>query len=250
MKQESDSARFAALQGGVFQTTQWHIVLAAKNGNSPEADAALEELCRVYSPALFAYLRRSGYTFADAQDLAQEFLSRFVHKEWLNHLEDQRGKFRSFLLTFLKHFLSDERRRASAQKRGGGKILISLDACEADERDSIGPVDGLTPDQIYERRWAQAMMTRALEQLREEYARRGKSALFEHLKEQHPGERGANSHASIARDLAMTTQAVKNALHSFRRRYAELMRREVAQTVLDPREVSDELDHLVGLFGR
>jgi RNA polymerase sigma factor (sigma-70 family) len=250
MKKETDSAPLAAVHGGVFQTTHWSVVLAAKNGNSLEAEAALEELCRVYSPALYAYLRRTGHSVEDAQDLVQEFLSRFVHRDWLDHLEDQRGKFRSFLLTFLKHFVADERRRENAQKRGGGKVLVSLDACAADEREALAPMNGLTPDQIYERRWAQLMMARALERLRADYVKRGKAALFDRLQDFQPGERSSQSYAEIAAALGLTVQAVKNASLTFRRRYAEFMRREVAETVLDPREVSAELDHLVRLFGR
>jgi DNA-directed RNA polymerase specialized sigma24 family protein len=204
----------------------------------------------VYSRSIYAYLRRTGHEVEDAKDLAQEFLSRFVHRDWLNHLEEQRGKFRCFLLTFLKHFLSDEWRRANALKRGGGRMLISLDACEAEERDALAPADGLTPDQVYERRWAETVMTRAFERLRADYARRGKSDLFEQLKDLQPGERDSHSHAQIAATLGMTVPAIKSAALSYRRRYADCMRREVAETVLDPREASEELEHLVRVFGR
>jgi len=214
----------------------------AKNGDSPGAEAALEELCRIYSPALRAYLRRTGHDEHDAQDLVQEFLSRFVHRDWLDHLEDQRGKFRCFLLTFLKHFVADEYRRENALKRGGGKVFVSLDDCQAS--------DSLTPDQIYERQWAQVMMARALDRLREDYTKRDQAALFDHLQDIHPKCPDSRSHAEIAVALGMSVQAVKNAAITFRRRYAECMRREVAETVLDPREVAEELDHLVKLFAR
>jgi RNA polymerase sigma-70 factor (ECF subfamily) len=250
MKGNANAAPSAATMGGVFQTTRWNIVLAAKNGASPEATVALEELCRTYSPAIYAYLRRIGYAVEDAQDLTQEFLSRFVHREWLHHLEGQQGKFRSFLLTFLKHFLSDERRRANALKRGGGRLLISLDACQAEARDLMIPATDLTPDQVYERRWAQAVMTRALDRLRADYTRRGKLMLFQQLTDLQPGEGESTSHAQIAAALGMTVPAIKSAALAFRRRYAECMRREVAETVLDPREVGEELEHLVQIFGR
>ena len=126
-------------------------------------------------------MRRKGFKPEEAQDLTQEFLSRFIHKEWLSHLKDQRGKFRSFLLTFLENFLSDERDRANAQKRGGGKQIVSLDAYEAEERGAIEPADGLTADQAYERRWAQAVMEQAYRKLGEEYAAKGKTTLFDQI---------------------------------------------------------------------
>ena len=163
-------------------------------------------------------------------------------------MQEQRGRFRSFLLAFLKNFLADERRRANAQKRGGGQWFISLDACAAEERHVLAFADGLTPDQIYDRCWAQTVMTRALERLREEYGKRGQTALFDQLKDLHPGERGQHSHTEIAAVLGLTTQAVKNAVQVFRRRYAECMRCEVAQTVADPSEVNAELKNLVELF--
>jgi len=239
-----------APHGGVFQTTQWRVVLAAKEGGSPAAAEALEKLCETYSPAIYAYLRRSGHGPEDAQDLAQEFLSRFVHRDWLQHLEDQRGKFRSFLLTFLRHFVADQRRREKAQKRGGGKMFISLDACTADEQEDLASMNGFTPDEIFERRWARLVMTRALDCLRADYLRRGKISLFEHLQTLCPGDQDSSSHAEIAASLGISVQAIKNASRAFRRRYAEFMRREVAETVLDPREVGAELAHLVNLFSR
>jgi RNA polymerase sigma-70 factor (ECF subfamily) len=165
-------------------------------------------------------------------------------------LQDQRGKFRSFLLAFLENFLRDERDRAHAQKRGGGKEPISLDAYEAGERELLGPVDGLTADQIYEKRWALAVMASAVERLRENYAARGQTALFDQLKDLQPGEHGERSYARIGAALGMTEQAVKNAALAFRRRYAQLLRDEIAQTVLEPGEVNEELRHLMQVFAR
>jgi RNA polymerase sigma-70 factor (ECF subfamily) len=236
--------------GRVFVTTHWSVVLRARDKDSSDSEAARERLCRTYWPPLYHYLRRDGYSVDDAKDLTQEFLSRFLHREWLKHLHDQRGKFRSFLLTFLKHFLSDERDRANAQKRGGAQQLISLDACEAEERDAFGPVDGLSADQIYDRRWARAVMDEAARRLREEYAARGKAELFDQLKDLQPGEHGARSYAEIGAALGVTEQAVKNAAHSFRRRYGELLRDEIAQTVADPGEVETEVQHLMQIFSR
>jgi RNA polymerase sigma-70 factor (ECF subfamily) len=236
--------------GRVFVTTHWSVVLSARQKDSPDSEAARERLCRTYWPPLYHYLRRDGYSVDDAKDLTQEFLSRFVHREWLDHLKDQRGKFRSFLLTFLKHFLSDERDRANAQKRGGGQTWISLDACEAEERDALGPVDGLSADQLYDRRWARAVMDEAARRLREEYAARGKMELFEQLKDLQPGEHSARSYAEIGKALGLTEQAMKNAVHGFRRRYGALLRDEIAQTVDDPGEFEAEVQHLMQSFAR
>ena len=168
----------------------------------------------------------------------------------MNHLQDQRGKFRSFLLTFLQNFLSDERDRAHAQKRGGGQPFVSIDAYAAEERELVGSANTLTPDQIFERRWAQAVMAQAAERLCQDYAARGQTALFEQLKDLQPGEHGERSYAQIGAALGMTEQAVKNAALTFRRRYAQLLREEIAQTVMEPGEVAEELQHLMTVFTR
>jgi RNA polymerase sigma-70 factor (ECF subfamily) len=229
-------------------TTHWSVVLSARDKASPDSDAARERLCRTYWPPLYHYLRRDGHSPHDAQDLTQEFLSRFLHRDGLEHLQDQRGKFRSFLLTFLKHFLADHRDRAHAQKRGGGQPLISLDAYAAEEREGLGPVDGLTPEQHYERRWARSVMNAAVTRLEAEYAARGRSALFAQLKDLQPGERGEKRYAELAPLLGLTEQALKNARHAFHRRYAALIREEIAHTVADPEEIEAEVQHLLQIF--
>ena len=233
-----------------FATTHWSVVLAARLPDSSNAAAALEKLCRTYWRPLYAYIRREGYDVPDAQDLTQEFFSHLLEKDYLSHLHDQRGKFRSFLLTFLKHFLSHERDRANALKRGGGQSWISLDACEAEEREALGPVDGLSADQIYDRRWARAVMDQAAGRLREEYVKRGKAELFEELKNLQPGEHADRSYSEIGAALGLTEQAMKNAVHSFRRRYGELLREEIAQTVDHPGKVEVEVQDLMQIFAR
>jgi RNA polymerase sigma-70 factor (ECF subfamily) len=233
-----------------FATTHWSVVLAARSGDAAEASVALEKLCRTYWPPIYAFLRRQGISLHDAQDLTQEFLHRFLHREWLGHLRDQRGKFRSFLLAFLKHFLADQRDRAGAQKRGGGQAFIPLDAYAAEERDGWEPQEGLTADQVYERRWAQAVMNHAAERLRQDYAARGQSALYDQLKDLQPGEHGAQTYAQIGASLGLTEQAVKNAVHTLRRRYARCLHDEVAQTVTEPEEIQAELRHLLTIFAR
>jgi DNA-directed RNA polymerase specialized sigma24 family protein len=233
-----------------FTTTHWSVIIAARDAASPASTAALQRLCRTYWPPVYAFIRREGFGADDSKDLTQEFLSRLVHKEWLTHLKHQDGRFRNFLLTVVKHFLSDERDRANAQKRGGGKPLISIDACHEEERDSLVCTSTFTPQEIFERRWAETVMTEAAERLRRSYAARGKSALFEQLKDLQPGEHGERSYAQIAATLGMSEQAMKNAVLTFRRRYAQCLRDEIAQTVSNPAEVEEELRHLMSLFVR
>jgi DNA-directed RNA polymerase specialized sigma24 family protein len=233
-----------------FATTHWSVVLAAKQGDLADAGAALQKLCQTYWPPLYAYIRREGYGVQDAQDLTQGFFSHLLEKDYFSHLHDQRGKFRSFLLTFLKHFLSHERDRANALKRGGGQAWISFDACEEEERDALDPGDGLSADQIYDRRWARAVMDEAARRLREEYVKRGKAERFEQLKNLQPGEHDARSYAEIGAALGLTEQAMKNAVHSYRRRYGELVRDEIAQTVDGPGAVEAEVRELMQIFAR
>jgi RNA polymerase sigma-70 factor (ECF subfamily) len=233
---------------GWFQTTHWSVVLAAKQSDGLLADAALEKLCRAYWQPLYAYIRREGYDTHDAQDLTQEFLTRFIQKEWLSHLQDQRGKFRSFLLAFLKHFLSDERDKAGAQKRGGGKTLVSLDDTSAEERYLGETANGLSPDQIFDRRWAEIIIDRTLTRLREEYVASGKSALFEQLKDIQPGEHGESSYAEIGARLGLAEGTIKSAVHRLRRRHREILREEIAQTVARPKEIDEEIRNLLAVL--
>ena len=246
---ENDADQIPAA-GGVFATTHWSVVLAARAGESLRAEDAMEKLCRAYWPPLYAYIRREGHGATEAQDLTQEFFARLLAKDYLQRLRHQEGKFRSFLLTFLKHFLSDERDKAGAQKRGGGRLLVAIDAYEAEERDAMLKVDGLTAEQHYEQRWARAVMDEAGKRLEAEYQARGKAALFAQLKDVQPGEEGEKTYAQIAALLGMTEQAIKNAAHKFRSRYAQLVREEIARTVSDPAEIETEVQHLKQAFAR
>jgi DNA-directed RNA polymerase specialized sigma24 family protein len=245
-KPETNPSTQAA--GAAFATTLWSVVWHAQQNNSPSCDEALNRLCRAYWAPLYAFIRREGYRREEAQDLTQEFLSRFVQKQWLSRLQDQRFKFRTFLLTFLKTFLSDQRDRANAQKRGGGASLIPIDAYEAEEREGFCPVDGLTADQIYDQRWARALADEAVRRLREEYIARGKGALYEQLKDLRPREHGPESYADIGAALGMTEQAIKNAVHYFRRRYGELLQDEILQTVENAADAEAEFQHVLQIF--
>jgi RNA polymerase sigma-70 factor (ECF subfamily) len=230
---------------GIFATTQWSMVVAARDGGSSEAFTALEGLCRSYWRPVYAYIRRDGFGREDAQDLTQEFFRRFIEKEWIDRLEHRRGKFRSFLLTFLKHFLSDERDRVGAKKRGGGQSFISLDELKAGESDAFEPRETLTADQVFEQRWAQTLMERAVARLRQEYVEAGQAGLFNQLKELHPGERGEPRYAEIGARFGMTESAIKSAMHRLRLRHRDLLRDEIGRTVSTREEVDAEIRHLI-----
>jgi len=236
--------------GGFFATTHWSVVLAAKAGNSLQANVAMENLCRAYWPPLYAYIRREGHGATEAQDLTQEFFARLLAKDYLQHLRHQEGKFRSFLLKLMKHFLSDERDKASAQKRGGGMTFVSLDETSAEERYLDASSNGLSPDQIYDRRWAQMVMERALKRLREEYIAGGKAALFEQLKDIQPGEHGITSYAEMGAQLGLAKGTIASAVHRLRKRHREILREAIAQTVARPEEIDEEIRNLLGVLSQ
>ena len=239
-----------ALGAQWFATTHWSVVLAAKTGDSQQADQALEKLCRTYWPPLYAYIRRDGHDPAEAQDLTQEFFARLLAREYLQNLHHQEGKFRSFLLAYVKNFLLEQRRRDRAQKRGGGCEFISLDQPVGEAGYLLEPVDELTPIEVFDRRWAQGILQTALDRLRQEYATRGQAALFDVLQDYQPREPGGRSYAQLGEDLGMTEAAVKWAVHRIRERHGELLREEIAQTVTRPEEINEELRHFRSLLGR
>jgi RNA polymerase sigma factor (sigma-70 family) len=229
----------------LFATTHWSVVLAAKEIDSGQVAEALETLCRTYWPPIYAFTRRMGYDPATAQDLTQEFFSQFLAKDYLGHLRHQKGKFRSFLLTFLKHFLGAERAKARAQKRGGGKMLFSLDACSVEELRLIEAVPDLSAEQAFDLRWAQTVLENSLQRLREKYATKGKGALFERLKDLRPGERGELTYAELGASLNMTEEAIKTAVLRLRRRQGEILREEIAHTVTSAEDIEEEIRHFM-----
>ncbi len=227
-----------------FATTHWSVVLAAKNGDSTLATEALEKLCQTYWPPLYAFIRREGYDNTEAKDLTQEFFLKLIERDYLKHLRHQRGKFRSFMLTLLKHFLLEQRGKAMAQKRGGGKMSISLEQMAEQGVYLDEPVDRFSPDQVFELRWAQTVFQVALNRLRTEYVETGRGAFFELLKDFQPRETGAPSYAEIGATFGMTEAAVKSAVQRMRQRHREILREEIAHTVMTPEEVEDEIRHL------
>jgi RNA polymerase sigma-70 factor (ECF subfamily) len=234
--------------GGRFENTRWTVIMKARDENAPGAAEAMEQFARNYWPALYCYVRRAGYSRDDAQDLTQAFYSHFLNKRLLDRVIVRRAKFRSFLLTCLKHFLCDEHDRRGALKRGGNNHFISLDALEAEERDALEPADGTTADQIYERRWARELLARAQQRLRREYQARGRGAWYESLKELPVGGKAEGSYAEIAARLKVSEQAVNSAAHQLRKTYQRILREEIGRTVSRREEINEEIRYLIHLL--
>jgi RNA polymerase sigma factor (sigma-70 family) len=229
----------------VFATTRWSLVLQAGQNDSPQGADALAWLCRTYWYPLYVYVRRQGHEFADAQDLTQEFFARFLKLNYLRLADRDRGRFRTFLLTSLKHFLINEWNKASRQKRGGGHRLISLDADETETRFLAEPADHRTPEKAFERRWAMVVLSRVLDQLQAEFVAAGQGQVFDELKSILSGEEEESSYAKIGLRLGMTEGNVKVTVHRLRRRYGELLRKEISLTVRDPDVIEEEIRDLI-----
>lgn len=237
-----------AAASGRFATTHWSLVVAARDRASPEAPDALAALCRAYWYPLYAFIRRRGHDADEAQDLTQEFFARLLEKDFLQDVDRERGKFRSFLLAACQHFLCNERDRARAGKRGGGRPVLPLDFPDAEGRYGREPAHQLTPEKLFERRWALTLLERVLARLREESEAAGKVALFERLKGSLVGDPAAGSYAAAAADLGSTEAAVKMAVHRLRRRYRALLEDEIAVTV-GPGQVEEEVRALFAALG-
>jgi RNA polymerase sigma factor (sigma-70 family) len=231
-----------------FLTTHWSVVLAAKRESSVETDAALERLCRTYWWPLYAFVRRRGYEPHDAQDLTQEFFARLLAKDFLQGVDRTKGKFRSFLLAALEHFLAKEWRRANAQKRGGKCTFISTAAESAEEQYLQVPSSDLSAEQLFERQWATMLLDQALAALRDEFTEAGNHDQFEVTKTFLTGEKQAQSYAQLAVSLGTTEAALKMAVSRMRKRYGQLLRAEILNTVSGSEEVDEELRALMGVL--
>ena len=229
---------------GQFVPTRWSVVLAAGRSDTTHARAALEKLCGTYWPPIYAFVRRQGHKPHDAQDLTQEFFARLLEKNYLADVDRAKGKFRSFLLASLKHFLANEWDKARAQKRGGGKSFVPIQAQDAETRFGVDPADSQSADKIFEKRWALTLLEQVLQKLREEFVADSKGKLFEQLKPTLTEPSRTISYAEIAARLDTTEGAVKVAVHRLRQRYRELIRAEIAETVASKSEVEDELRNL------
>ena len=233
---------------GWFSTTHWTVVLEAGQADSPKTRDALERLCKSYWYPLYVFVRRRGHSPEDAQDLTQEFFARFLERKYVALADQSRGKFRTFLIRSLEHFLINEWTRERAAKRGGAHQVISWDEREAENRYQAEPADNLAPDKIFEKRWAISLLERVLGRLREEFSAPEKRELFEALKQSLWGEKAMASYQEIGAQLGMTEGAVKVAVHRLRQRYRELLRAEVAETVATEAEVDEELRYLVAVI--
>jgi RNA polymerase sigma-70 factor (ECF subfamily) len=243
----SDCASSTA-PGDVFATTHWTVVLAAGRRCTPQSDHALEELCRTYWFPLYAYVRRRGHTKEDAEDLVQAFFARFLARNYLEGLSAERGRFRAFLLASLKHFLANEWDKSQRQKRGGHVTHLSLDWQTADTQFQISASAEPSPDRAFDREWALALLERVIVRLREECAAAGKARQFEQLKPLLTADKGDLPHADAARALGLDEGAVRVAVHRLRKRYRQLLRAEIAQTLSDPAMVDEEMRALFGAF--
>jgi len=230
--------------GRKFATTRWSLVLDARDGEAHNSDEALAELCESYWFPLYAFVRRQGHGPEDAADLTQAYFAKLLEKEYLQDVRPEAGRFRSFLLTSLKHFLYNEWDRRRAQKRGGHLQKISLDAQLADNRYSVEPVERLTPEDLYEQHWALTVLERALSQLAKETPE-SKRFRFEKLRPFLIGEETDLTYRQIADDLGMSESGVKVAVHRLRRRFGVVLRQEIEHTVADPQEVDDEIHYLL-----
>jgi RNA polymerase sigma-70 factor (ECF subfamily) len=229
-----------------FATTHWSMVISAGDDRSPEAGRSLAALCENYWFPLYAFVRRAGYAAEDAQDLTQEFFVRLLAKNYLAVADPQRGRFRSFLLGAMKHFLANQERGQAAQKRGGNLPAISLDFHAGEDRyRQIEPVDNMTPERLFERRWALTLLDLVLNRLREEFLANGKLEIFDTLKSCLAGGKAKPAYAEIAERLAMSEGAVKVAVHRMRRRYRTLLEEEIAQTTAGPQAIKEELAELM-----
>jgi len=232
---------------GDFGTTHWSVVLAAGH-NDTRGFQALDALCRTYWRPLYFYVRRRGHDPSDAQDLTQEFFARLLQKQTVGLADPARGKFRAFLLTSLRHFLTNEWARAKAQKRGGGARHFSLDAGAAETRYGQEPTDHTTPEKLFEREWFLTLLEAAVNRLKTEHERAGKAGQFAALRGSLTGE-SRQAYGELAAQLQTSEDAVKMAVYRMRKRCGELLREEIAHTVSDPADIDGELRRLATVLG-
>lgn len=231
-----------------FPTTRWTLVVAAGHPHRKEARSALVSLCENYWYPLYAYLRRRGHPAHEAQDLTQEFFMRVLEGHYLNRADPGKGRFRAFILTSLKFFVADDKDRHRAHKRGGGAV-VQLEFASGEERYQREPAHEDTPEKLFERRWAVSVLERAIVRLRDEFVQHGRPEHFERLKVFLLGQSDA-PYAVLAREMSTTEGALKVAIHRLRRRYRDLFRQEIADTVADPSEVEPELRYLAAVLAR
>lgn len=234
---------------GVFPNTRWSVVWAATQPHSPESAAALEAICRAYWYPLYAYVRRCGQPPHDAQDLTQEFFCRLLAKRWLDSVDREKGKLRTFLIAALKNFMSKEWRRASAQRRGGGQPHLSFDTAFAESRYAADS-HALAPDDIFDQQWALTLLDLTVNRLRAEFAAAGKPGDFDALKDCLMAAHGALDYAAAASRLGLSEGAARVAAHRLRKRFREVYREEISRTLADGADLNEELRHLAAVLAR
>jgi RNA polymerase sigma-70 factor (ECF subfamily) len=232
-----------------FGTTHWSVVLAAGHGDTPRTQAALERLCRVYWRPLYAYVRRRGYSPEDAADLTQDFFCRLLERQSLAEVSPEKGRFRSFLLAAMNHFLSDAWDKARAQKRGAERV-ISVDISELETRLAGLAAEGHTPEQAYERQWALALLDEVYQRLEREHHAAGKAELFAALRPALAGSRETQPYAKLSRQLGLGEGAIRVAVHRLRQRYRQVLREVIADTVAEPGEIEDEFRYLLRVLAQ
>jgi DNA-directed RNA polymerase specialized sigma24 family protein len=235
--------------GGVFATTHWSVVLAAGDVQSPQSNQALETLCRTYWYPLYAFVRRQGHSPPDAEDLLQGFFARFLEKHFLEDVDQTKGRFRSFLLAALKHYLANEWDKTKAVRRGGRVEFLSLEGEVAESRYWEEPASGLTAEKLYEQRWAYELLERVMERLQREFELSGKTPLFEALKGFLVGDSQGASYADMAAQHGLSEGALKKRAQRMRQRYERLLREEIAHTVAQPEDIEDEIRYLFTVVG-
>ena len=228
-----------------FQTTSWSLVVAAAGRPSAASRTALAHLCGIYWRPIYAFIRRNGYSHDQARDLTQTFFALLLEKHYLRHADQRRGKFRSFLLTAVTNFLANEWDRAHAQKRGGFQISVSIDEVEAEAFFTPEAIEQRTPEDLYERRWALALLEQVMTKLRADFAKMGKSEYFERISPLLSGGSGEARYHALAGEMGVSEAALRQAVHRMRRKYRELLRAEVAETVATPEEIEGEIRFLL-----
>ena len=237
-----------SLGQSAFRTTHWSVISAAGAEDSVGARKALEQLCTLYWFPIYAFIRRWGHSTHAAQDLTQDFFFRLLDKRHIERADRNRGRFRTFLLTSVKHFLADQHDRAHAEKRGGGQVPVSIDVEIAEGRYLAEPVENETPEKVYERRWANTLLERVVAQLGADFAETGKSEFFKELTPFLWGRKSGTPYREIGDRFGMTESAVKMTVSRLREKYRQLLQVEIAHTVATPEEIEDEIRHLISVF--
>jgi RNA polymerase sigma-70 factor (ECF subfamily) len=247
--QSEASAASGTQNENAFPRTHWSIVLDAARLCAPGSEQAFAHLCSAYWFPLYAFIRRRGYSTTEAEDLTQSFFACLLEKQGLKRIEQEGGRFRSYLLTMLKHFLANERARAQTCKRGGGQNIISIDQEALKPEQEFELADRDTPETLYEKHWAAALLAQVMARLEKEYEVTGRARLFSELRFHLSGDKGLIQHAEIGSRCGMSEGAVKAAVHRLRKRYGQLLREEIASLVANPDDIDAEIRYLISVLG-